>query len=86
MACELPCVATRVGGNSEVVADGKTGYLVATETPEALAASLLTLLHDHPVARRMGAEGRRIVEENFTTQAMINTVIDSYERLLSSHR
>jgi glycosyltransferase involved in cell wall biosynthesis len=86
MACELPCVATRVGGNPEVVVEGKTGYLVESEDEESIAASILGLLRDPAAARRMGSEGRRIVEENFTTQAMMKRLVDSYERLLCSRR
>ena len=86
MACELPCVATRVGGNPEVVMEGKTGYLVESEDAESLAASILRILQHPQAARKMGAEGRRIVEEKFTTEAMMKRLTDSYERLLSSRR
>ena len=44
MASSLPVVATRVGGNPEVIADGETGILVPRANPEALAGALLRLL------------------------------------------
>jgi glycosyltransferase involved in cell wall biosynthesis len=84
MACELPCVATRVGGNPEVVTEGRSGYLVESEDAGALAARILDLLQRPLAARAMGAEGRSIVEEKFTTEAMMRRLIDSYERLLNS--
>lgn len=84
MACELPCVVTRVGGNPEVVVDGKTGYIVENEDAESAAAAMLELLRNPSAARRMGAEGRRVVQERFTTEAMIQTLVNSYERLLVS--
>ena len=86
MACELPCVATRVGGNPEVLVDGRTGYLVDSEDAESLAARILQLLQHPPAAHRMGLEGRRVMEEQFTTQAMMKRLIDSYERLLIPSR
>lgn len=59
MAYGLPVVATRVGGNAEVVDDGATGLLVAPEQPEALAASIVRLANDPDARRRMGEAARR---------------------------
>jgi glycosyltransferase involved in cell wall biosynthesis len=86
MACGLPCVATRVGGNPEVVVEGKTGYIVESEDDESMAASLLKLLRDPEAARGMGVEGRKAVENKFTKQSMIRRLEQSYERLLVSTR
>jgi glycosyltransferase involved in cell wall biosynthesis len=84
MACELPCVATRVGGNPEVIVEGRTGYLVEDQDHESAAARILQLLGKPVEARAMGVEGRLIVEEKFTTEAMMTNVVNSYERLLAS--
>jgi glycosyltransferase involved in cell wall biosynthesis len=86
MACELPCVATRVGGNPEVVVDGQTGFLVGNEDAESAAAKILQLLRRPAAAREMGAAGRRVVEDNFTTEKMMRSLVNSYERLLTSTR
>ena len=86
MACELPCVATAVGGNPEVVVDGKTGFLVANEDDEAAAKSILLLLRNPATARSMGIEGRRILERKFTTETMMRSLIESYEQLLDDAR
>ena len=86
MACELPCVATAVGGNPEVVVDGKTGFLVPNEDHEAAAESILLLLEAPARARSMGMEGRRVLEQKFTTETMMRSLIDSYEHLLDDAR
>ncbi len=70
MACGLAVVATRVGGNPEVVADGETGLLTPSGDPAALAAALLRLRRDDDERRRMGRAGRRRVELRFDVRRM----------------
>ena len=82
MSCSLPCVATSVGGNSEVVLDGQSGFLVPSEQPERLANSILTLSRDHNLRVKMGHTGRRIVERKFTVQHMVDRLAFLYGRLL----
>ncbi len=85
MACSLPCVATDVGGNGEVVNDRLGGYLVAPGQPQALAARIMDLLKNRDQARRMGAFGRQMVESKFTVQRMVDRVVGLYEGLLETH-
>jgi len=82
MACRLPCVATDVGGNSEVIVEGQTGFLVPNESSHELAAKLLRLLRDPSLAKRMGEEGRRVVERDFTVHHMVKRLSDLYGDLL----
>ncbi|MBJ7533244.1 glycosyltransferase family 4 protein [Rhodomicrobium vannielii ATCC 17100] len=66
MACGLPVVASPVGVNAEIVEHGVNGFLATTkaEWSEALA----TLLRDPALRQRMGAAGRRKVEEHYSLQ------------------
>jgi glycosyltransferase involved in cell wall biosynthesis len=66
MACGLPVVASPVGVNAEIVEHGVNGFLATTEAEwsEALA----TLLRDPALRQRMGAAGRRKVEEHYSLQ------------------
>lgn len=86
MACGLPCVATNVGGNGEAVSHGQSGYLIDSEDAESAAARILALLRDPDSAFKMGAAGRKIVEERFTADTMIRQLVGHYERLLVDDR
>ena len=77
MATGLPVVACNVGGNPEVVDDGKTGFLVAPSQPEALADALLKLHHNPSLAKEFGSNGRARVEAKFCARKMIG----AYESL-----
>jgi glycosyltransferase involved in cell wall biosynthesis len=71
MARGLPVVATRVGGNPEVVSDGSTGLLVPPGRPDELARALGRLLRDPPLGRAMGLAGRQRVEQHFDVRRMV---------------
>jgi glycosyltransferase involved in cell wall biosynthesis len=71
MARGLPVVATRVGGNPEVVRDGATGLLVPPRDAMRLAEAIRTVLRDPPAARRLGLAGRRRVEQFFDVRGMV---------------
>lgn len=73
MARGLPCVATRVGGNPEVVVDGETGLLVPPEDPEALAHALQALWTDPQRAEALGRAGRSRAERHFDIKRTIAT-------------
>ena len=83
MACGLPCVATRVGGNAEAIEDSVSGFLVPPEDPGPMADRILQLLRQPEAARRLGEAGRKRVEEKFTAQAMIANLTAIYNGLLS---
>jgi len=72
MASSLPVVATDVGGNAEAVKDGIAGFLAPPEDPDALSAAILRLLSDSFQAKALGAAGRSLAAEKFTTEAMMN--------------
>ncbi len=77
-ATGLPIIATDVGGNSEVVIDGKTGFLVPPKQPELLARTMLRVM-DLPQEERlrMGKAGRRHVEANYS----LDRIVDQWEAL-----
>ena len=86
MACGLPCVATDVGGNAELVEHGSTGYLISDGDAQAAAQRILHLLRNRNQARRMGHAGRKIVGNMFSQEAMIDRLVELYEGLLERSR
>jgi len=82
MAASLPVVATNVGGNAEAVMDGVSGFIVPPENPDALATAIVRLLSDPANARQMGEEGKKLVAEKFTTEAMMSQISSVYADLL----
>lgn len=82
MAARLPVVATRVGGNPEVIIPFETGLIVPPQAPQALADALIYLLHHPDTAHRMGLAGRKRVETHFTVERMVGATEDLYLELL----
>jgi glycosyltransferase involved in cell wall biosynthesis len=82
MAAGIPVVATRVGGNPELIEDGTTGLLVPPRDPQALAGAMSLLLGNPDLAERMGAAARQRVAERFPMQLAIRTTERLYQRLL----
>lgn len=78
MACGLPVVATRVGGNSDVVVDGETGFLVPPRDPEAWAGGVVRLLESPDLRARMGDAGRSRVREAFSLDLATERYLEVY--------
>ena len=74
--CGVPVVATDVGGTSEIVVDGQTGYLVAVNDPAAVALALGRAVRD---GRRLGAEARARCASRFSAES----VVPRWEALIS---
>jgi glycosyltransferase involved in cell wall biosynthesis len=86
MAAGVPVVATRVGGNPEVVEDGVTGFLVPPREPEALAAAISRLLDQPLRAQAMGRAGRQRATEQFSLERLTHETESLYLRLLMKAR
>ena len=86
MACAVPVVATRVGGNPELVEDGLTGRLVPARDVVALASAMLAYLGDRETARAHGRRGRLRVEDEFSIAAMVRGYEQVYRRPRGAER
>jgi len=83
MASSKPVVATKVGGNSEIVVHGETGMLVPPADAHALANAILYILKDREAGLRFGIAGRKRVEDKFELGKMIRQYEDLFERAMA---
>jgi L-malate glycosyltransferase len=81
LSCEVPVIATAVGGVPEVVTDGETGFLFGVGEVEAMADAAWRLLSDPPRRRAMGAAGRRDAVERFSQDSVVGRYRSLYERV-----
>lgn len=84
MASGLPVLATAVGGNPELVAQGRTGALVRAGDPEQLAGAILDLAARPARAREWGRAARAEVEARFSLRAMVTRYQDLYDQQLAA--
>ena len=82
MAAGRAVVATNVGGASEAIVEGETGYLVNAGDDRAMAERLIALLRDPERRVAMGMNGRRRVEQCFSTENRLKTTIALYRKFL----
>ena len=84
MATGLPVIATRVGGNAELIESGLTGTLVPPANSDALAQAMLGYFNDRATASRHAKAGRRVVENRFSLSRMVADYESMYERALAT--
>lgn len=81
MALGRPVVSTAVGGTTDVVVDGQTGYLVPARDPHALAQKTLELLEQPAGAQAFGRAGRERVEREFRAEVADDAMLALYRGL-----
>jgi glycosyltransferase involved in cell wall biosynthesis len=86
MSTGLPVIATSVGGTSELVQDGETGWLVPPRDPMGMARKIGLLLDDEQLRRRMGQAGRVRARDCFSEHRMAAEMSAIYSSLLGHAR
>jgi len=81
MAMEKPVIASRVGGIPEVLTNKETGLLVPPGDSAALADGILYLLSHPSLAQEWGKNGRRVIEERYSLQSVVDRTIALYQNL-----
>jgi glycosyltransferase involved in cell wall biosynthesis len=82
MACGCPVVASRVGGNPELVRDGETGLLFEPGDAASLAQALQTLMENDFLRRRLAEDGANFVRERFSIRASAQRMGEIYAKLI----
>ncbi|HET8675449.1 MAG TPA: N-acetyl-alpha-D-glucosaminyl L-malate synthase BshA [Blastocatellia bacterium] len=86
MACQVPVIATRVGGLPEVVEDGECGYLLGVGDVQGMADRAIEILSDAGLGERLGRRGREIAVSRFTTEKIIPQYEALYQNVLGRMR
>ena len=81
-ACEVPVIATRIGGIPEVVTDGETGFLSSIGDTEKMADDALKFVRDDKMRRTFGLRGRELAISRYSSEKIIPQYISFYEKIL----
>ena len=82
LACEVPVIATRIGGIPEVVNDGESGFLSDVGDVAKMSADTLLLLGDEQKRRAFGTRGRELSVQRYSTDNIIPQYIAFYEKIV----
>jgi glycosyltransferase involved in cell wall biosynthesis len=83
MAAGAAVVATDVGGTAEALANGKNGLMIPPANPQAMAAAMLHLIDNAPLARELGNQAKRTISDRFSLDRMVSATESLYDSLLS---
>jgi len=82
MACEVPVVASRVGGLPEVIDEGVTGYLLEMGDVDGMAEAAIQLLQDEDLHQEMSRRARAVAVERFSSQKIVPIYEAFYQEVL----
>jgi L-malate glycosyltransferase len=83
-ACEVPVVASRVGGIPEVINDGETGFMSDVGDTEKMSDDVLKLLNNDELRQSFGAKGRELAVSRYSSEKIIPQYIAFYEKILQN--
>lgn len=86
MAMKRPVIASKAGGPTEIIEDGKTGFLVEPGDDKALADRLIVLLNDPTLAQHIGRAGYEVATQRFSADTHAQLVQRVYEDVLGPRR
>ena len=78
MSSETAVIASRVGGNPEIIQSGRKGFLVPPFNPKFLAKSIVTLLTDEKLNKNLSIEARKTIENSFSSKMCAQKTMNLY--------
>ena len=84
MACEVPVIASRVGGLPELIDDGQTGFLCDMDDVDGMAERAMQVIEDGALARAIGKAATASVSKRFCVDKVVPMYEEYYERISSS--
>ncbi|MCX9085635.1 MAG: glycosyltransferase family 4 protein [Candidatus Methanoperedens sp.] len=81
-AFKKPVIVTNVGSIPEVVENGKTGFIVPSKDPKALAEAIVKILMDDNLRKKMGENGYRKMMEELSWDKIAEMTIEVYKKIL----
>ena len=82
MSCGTPVIASNVGGIRDIVENGKNGILVPPNDPIKLAEAIEYLLNNKDIRIKLGKEGRKKVEREFSWNVIVKRLYRIYEEMI----
>lgn len=83
-ACEVPVIATRIGGIPEVVSEGETGFLSDIGDTEKMSNDVMKFLTDEEMRAHFGKKARDLAVTRYGSDLIIPQYINFYEKILQS--
>jgi glycosyltransferase involved in cell wall biosynthesis len=83
MATALPCLASDIGGNTDLLGRQDAGLLIPANDRRAWAAALIRVLEDRDLAGSLGASARQRVDEEFALPRVVDRYVELYRQLVT---
>ena len=83
MATGLPCLATEIGGNSDLLGRGSSGLLLPKDDPGAWSNAIVQILENQSLARSLGSAARARVEAEYSLPVVVNRYVELYRGLIA---
>ena len=84
MACGIPAVVTDAGGNPEIVAHGKTGFVTPNKDASAFAQAMAELVQKPELRQKFSIDARARYESTFTIESMSASYAELYQSSLTN--
>lgn len=81
-ACEVPQVASAIGGFKEIIEDGFSGFLVEPKNPNAFADKLMELINNEKLRLEIGKAARQAVVEKFDWNKNVDQMVEEYQKAI----